>query len=180
MISPDEWQLFKIRPNNSPFRRLAAISYLTLHYRKKGLLEGLVNLIRESPVNQAHHQIEKGFLITVSDYWASHYGFNSEQKTGNSTLLGVERAADIIVNVLLPFTFAWDQFISQSKLKGKVFELYRHYHKSASNSVIRHMISQFGLDRSIVNSAQRQQGLIHIYRNLCTQGKCGDCRLGQL
>ena len=35
-------------------------------------------------------------------------------------------------------------------------------------------------DSRLVNSARRQQGLIHIYDSLCTQGRCNDCPLSQL
>jgi len=41
------------------------------------------------------------------------------------------------------------------------------------------MKNQLGLDSRLVNSAQRQQGLIHIYNSLCTQGRCDSCPLGK-
>jgi hypothetical protein len=41
------------------------------------------------------------------------------------------------------------------------------------------MIEQLGIGRGIVNSAMRQQGLIHIYNNLCTQGGCNICELSK-
>jgi hypothetical protein len=40
------------------------------------------------------------------------------------------------------------------------------------------MMVQLGVSSSLINSARRQQGLIHIYRTLCTQGKCSSCPLG--
>ncbi|HEY87354.1 MAG TPA: hypothetical protein G4O06_04945 [Dehalococcoidia bacterium] len=39
----------------------------------------------------------------------------------------------------------------------------------------RNMCNQLGLDNSLVKSAQQQQGLIHIYNTLCSQGKCYCC-----
>ena len=88
-----------------------------------------------------------------------------------------ERAADIAVNVLLPFTFAWGKFTSQPELEQKSVDLYRRYPKLMANTVERHMSQQLGLNSSVVNSARKQQGLIHIYRSLCTQGKCNCCQL---
>jgi hypothetical protein len=178
-LSTNAWCLFKVRPSNSPVRRLAAMSYLTLRYREKGMLERLTNLIKGALVGTNSRRLEKGLLVTADGYWASHFDFGPGSRLKNSTLLGFERAADIIVNVLLPFVSAWSQFTSQIELERKALDLYHHYPKLITNSIERHMMSQLGLSKDLINSAQQQQGLIHIYRNLCTQGKCDDCRLGQ-
>ncbi|MDP2730229.1 MAG: DUF2851 family protein [Dehalococcoidales bacterium] len=167
VMSARVWNLFKVRPNNSPPQRLVAMSYLLLRYREKGLLEGLVNLVREAPVSRGYHELEKGLMVAADG-----------SKTG--ALLGRGRAADIIVNVLLPFTFAWSRFASRSGLGDKAIDLYYHYPRLAANSVEKHMVEQFGLDRNLVSSARRQQGLIHIYNSLCTQGRCNECLLTQL
>ncbi|MFC1987240.1 DUF2851 family protein [Chloroflexota bacterium] len=179
-MSHDDRHLFKVRPNNSPIRRLVAMSYLVLRYRKKGILEALVNLVNEVPVRQGYRRLEKGLLVITGDYWASHLDFGSSSRLGNPTLLGSGRAADITVNMLLPFTFAWSQFTSQPELERKAFDLYCHYPKLAVNSIERHMIAQLGISSSFVSSARQQQGLIHIYNTLCTQGRCEDCSLSQL
>ena len=179
-MSPHAWHLFRVRPNNSPVRRLVAMSYLILRYKEKGILEGLVSLVKGVPVSQGYHRSAKGLLVTTNGYWASHFDFGSGSRIRSPTLLGSVRAADITVNVLLPFTFAWSQSTSQPELRGKAFDLYRHYPRLAVNSVERHMTRQLGLSNSPVNSAQQQQGLIHIYNTLCTQGRCSDCWLSQL
>ncbi len=178
-MSRNVWHLFKVRPNNSPIRRLVAMSYLLLRYQEKGILKGLVSLIKEVPVNRGYHKIQKGLLVTANGYWASHFNFGSGGRIRSLTLIGSGRAADITVNVLLPFTFAWSQFTSRPKLKRKAFDLYRCHPRLTVNSVERHMMGQLGLSGSLLNSAQRQQGLIHIYSSLCTQGKCNDCSLSQ-
>ena len=156
------------------------MSYLLLRYKGKGLLEGLISLVKEVSVSQGYHRLERGLLVTTSGYWASHFDFGSGSRVRSSNLLGSGRAADITVNILLPFTFTWSQFSSQPELGRKAFDLYRHYHRLAVNSVERHMVEQLGLSSSLVNSAQRQQGLIHTYNNLCTQGRCSHCSLSQL
>ncbi len=180
VMSPTAWYRFKVRPNNSPIRRLIAMSYLLVRYRERGILEGLVSLVKEVPVSQGYYRLEKGLLITINGYWANHFGFGSGYRIGSLALLGSGRAADITVNVLLPFTFAWGQFTSQPEPERKAIDLYRCYPKLAVNSIERHMAGQLGLSSILVNSAQRQQGLIHIYNSLCTQGRCNDCSLGQL
>jgi len=178
VMSDHAWHLFKVRPNNFPTRRIAAMSYLILRYKEKGILDEVVNMIKEIPVNKAHLRLEKGLVVTTNGYWASHFDFGFSCRIKNPTLLGIRRAADIVVNVLLPFAFAWGTVNSQPELGKKAFDLYCTYPRLIINTVERHMTNQLGLDSSLVNSAQRQQGLIHIYNSLCIQGKCGGCWLG--
>jgi hypothetical protein len=180
IMPPHAWHLFRVRPNNSPIRRLAAISHLILRYRVKGILEEVINMVQEVPIRESHYSLEKGLVVTTDGYWANHFDFGAASRTVNPTLLGSRRAADIIVNVLLPFAFAWGELSSQPQLEKKALDLYRHYPKLAANTIERHMKKQLGISNDLVDSAQRQQGLIHIYHTLCTQGRCHCCPLSQL
>ena len=178
---PDSaWHLFKVRPNNFPVRRIVAMSYLILRYQEKGIVEAVVNMIKEAPLTKGHYQLVDGLLVTTEGYWANHFDFSLDSRLKARSLLGRRRAADIAVNVLLPFTFAWGKLASQPELEQKSSALYHSFPKLVDNTVERHMSNQLGLDSSLVNSAQRQQGLIHIYNTLCSQGKCYCCPLGQL
>ncbi len=176
VMSSGDWHLFKVRPNNSPVRRVAAVSYLILRYREKGILAEVVNLVERAPVIR-DHRLEKGLVINVGGYWASHFDFGAGSRVRTPVLLGEGRAADIIVNVVLPFTFAWGKLTSQPGLGEKALTLYHGYPRLAANAVERHMREQLGLSSPLVNSAQRQQGLIHIYNTWCIQGRCDSCPL---
>ncbi len=179
-MSGDDWQLFKVRPNNSPIYRLVAMSYLLLRYRQKGLLEGLGTLVNTVPLSQGSDELERGLMVATDDHLADCFDFVSRGSKRGVTLLGSERAADTIVNALLPFTFARGRLISQPELSRKALDLYRHYRRLAANSVERHMTVQFGLDSGQIKSARAQQGLIHIYNNFCARGRCNECSLSQL
>ena len=121
---------------------------------------------------------EKGLMVTANGYWADHFDFGSSFLTRIPALIGSRRAADIVVNVLLPFAFAWSKIGSQPEIWRKAFDLYCHYPSLAVNAVEKHMRNQLGVGSSLISSAQRQQGLIHIYNTLCTQGGCDRCLLG--
>ena len=179
-MSREDWHLFRVRPNNSPIRRIAAMSYLLLRYRESGLFDGVIKMITEVPVNKSHRRLETGLAVTTNGYWASHFDFGLASKVRNPTLLGSGRAADITINVLLPLTCAWSKLISQPELEKKTLNLFRRYPKLTVNTIERHMKNQLGVSSSLLNSAQRQQGLIQIYNTLCTQGRCSCCPLSQL
>jgi len=176
-MNSNVWYLFRVRPNNSPLRRLVAMSYLLTRYRERGILEGLVKLVEGVPVTPGHHRLAKGLFVTADGYGAGHFDSGSGSRRKSQTLLGHGRASDIIVNVLLPFIFTWGEFTSRLELAKKAWQLYRRCPGLAGNSLEKHMRKQLGLSGELVNSARRQQGLIHIYNNFCIQGRCQECRL---
>jgi aerobic-type carbon monoxide dehydrogenase small subunit (CoxS/CutS family) len=57
----------------------------------------------------------------------------------------------------------------------KAFALYCNYPVATENTIERHMRTQLGVKSALVNSARRQQGLLHLYKRFCTQGRCGEC-----
>ncbi|MDD5127965.1 MAG: DUF2851 family protein, partial [Dehalococcoidales bacterium] len=98
-MSAGDWHLFRVRPANFPVRRLAAMSYLLLHWRRQGLLKEAINIISKT----AREQVSSpGELLTVATegYWADHYDFGKTARSAGA-LIGRGRAADIAVNVLL-------------------------------------------------------------------------------
>ncbi|MFC1992654.1 DUF2851 family protein [Chloroflexota bacterium] len=173
------WHLFKVRPNNFPVRRIAAMSYLILRYKERGIFNEMVNMTKEAAINKSPHRLEEGLRVTTNGYWASHFDFDSGYRLKNPFLLGYGRAAEIVINVILPFTLAWCQLTSQQQLASKILELYHIYPRLTANALERHMRRQLGLSSTLVNSTRRQQGLIQIYNTLCTQGRCNCCPLSQ-
>ncbi len=174
----DDWHSFKVRPGNLPRRRLAAMSYLLLHYRDEGLLAGLINGLENASPETGRSGLAKSLLVTAADYWGKHLDFGLPARRAVPALLGEDRADIIVVNVLLPFAAAWGQIASVPGLGEKAREIYRHYPALAENTLEKHMRRQLGISRCPVSSARRQQGLLHVYKNLCSQGRCGECPLG--
>ena len=71
-MSAGDWHLFKVRPSNFPSRRIAAMSYLLLRYREKGIFEGLVNRLHEAAVDSGCHLLAGALRVTSTGYWANH------------------------------------------------------------------------------------------------------------
>lgn len=154
------WQLSGVRPGNMPQRRIAGAGYLLARYLKRGLVSGLLQLVREADVKNGHRRLEKGLMITRDDY---------------GTLIGWGRAREMVVNILLPFSFAW----GEKELGEHALALYRSYPLLEENQITREMSRQlFGdFGYGVVNSARRQQGLIHLYKSFCLDRKCPQCPL---
>lgn len=175
-MAPGAWHLSCTRPYNSPLRRLVAMSYLVTRYRHNGLLSGLLdNFAGGAASCRDWRRLEEGLTVTADNYWACHFDFGVSSPAASPTILGKGRVSDIIVNVLLPFTFARGDSDCGPELANVAMAMYRKYPKLSDNALVRHMTSQLGIRPCTVNSARRQQGLLHIYRTLCTQGRCDCC-----
>ena len=173
-MSSGMWYLSCSRPYNSPLRRLVGMSYLITRHRQEGLLAGLWGrYIGNVPSRRDWRRMEEGLIVSAADYRRCYSDFG----TANPVALGHGRASDIMINILLPFTYAWSQLNGRPDLAGASLEAYRDYPKLADNALLRHMRSQLKIKGSVVSSAGRQQGLLHIYRTLCTQGHCRTCHL---
>ena len=165
--SMSDWHFFKVRPGNLPVRRITAMSYLLLRYRRRGLLEGLKEKFKEMAGGGEAKALEEGLMISAEGFWKNYLDFGLPARGIAPALLGKGRAAEIIVNVALPFFYASE---SEAALK-----IYRGYHALEENTLVKHMRGQLGITRSLVSTARRQQGLLHIYKTWCSEGKCHEC-----
>jgi hypothetical protein len=172
-----DWTSLHIYPNNSPVRRIVAQSYLLERYRGKKLLAGILQLVKEAPLPNGYHTLENGLIVTGDGYWRDHFDFDVKSKTKISALLGNSKAGEIAVNVILPFAFSWGKIFNESELMKKAMELYNSYPKLAENEITRHMTKQLCLKELPDFTACHQQGLIHVFRNYCREGRCSECPL---
>ena len=172
-----DWNFSHIYPNNSPVRRIVALSYLLQCYYKGGLLRGVLQLVKEASLIAGHRVLESALIVDGDGYWRNHFDFDVRANTQNSALLGRGKVGEIIVNVVLPFAFSWGEIAEDMELKEKALYLYLNYPKLAENEITRHMARQLCLEDMADFTACQQQGLIHIFRNYCREGRCCECPL---
>jgi len=172
-----DWNLSHIYPNNSPVRRIVAQSYLLERYCEGKLLAGILQLVKEVPLPGGHRVLENSLTVTGDGYWRDHFDFDVRSKTKISALLGKSKAGEIAVNVILPFAFSWGELANEANLTEHAIELYRNYPKLAENCITRHMKKQLGFEEPFDLAACHQQGLIHVFRNYCREGRCSQCPL---
>jgi hypothetical protein len=175
MMDYRAWQFFRVRLANSPLRRMVGMSRLVARYRANGLLQGMMAMVDDTPVEKGNRLLADGIIAEDDGYWAKRYDFGKGYPGLSPWLIGQTRADDIAINVLLPFAAAWSQIKREPALVEKALALFGSYPVVESNTVARHMMAQFGLRSSQVHFAQRQQGLLHLYKKWCTQGRCREC-----
>jgi len=162
-MSAEDWHLSHVYPNNSPVRRILAQSCLLQRYGESGLLMGILQLVDGTPLTGGQRQLEDAIII------------DSDNKS--PALLGRSKAAEIIINVILPFIFSRAESFHETELAEKALKLYINYPRLAENEITRHMARQLCLQDTSDFTACRQQGLIHIFRNYCCEGNCAKCPL---
>ena len=169
-----DWCFFRVRPANFPTRRLIGLSYILARYGKSGLLPGIVKLVKKAPPRTEHRWLENGLTIADQGYWANHFDFGVTNKR-SSALLGREKAAEIAINTILPFLYAWGEIGAEPKLKKEAAAIYHRYPRSGDNELTRYMKQQLVLKPDVGLSACQQQGLLHIFKNYCRHRNCSQC-----
>lgn len=170
----------RVRPENLPVRRLAAAGLLLCRYLETGLAAGMADAVDRAAAGGRRPRLEAALEVAATGFWASYLDFGLKVKGKAPTLLGRGRAGDMMVNIVLPFVWAWASASSRPRLLARALELYRQQPRLEDNSITRHMMRQVAIERKAVVSACQQQGLLHIYKEYCTQGGCGQCKFSEV
>jgi hypothetical protein len=157
-----------------------AASHLLARCRGELLRRVLTGLSRPT-ASEARRELERSLTIRAEGNRVSlrHFGMGSG---GYLNLIGRGRARDIIVNVLLPFCFAWAEAEHDAWLRKRSRELYVNYPGLQENWITRHMERQiFGNEpeSELPHRACYQQGLIQLYRAFCAEHRCRVCPLAR-
>ena len=136
------WSLFRVRPANHPVNRVLGAAVLMDTLLEYGPMHGLRLAVRK---RRPTHLVGR-FVV--------------------SGIIGRARALDIVVNAILPTVHAWAGFHKDLTLMGHCIEMLRELPPPSENAITREMRALLGIprDRSVVASALRHQGLMHLYR----------------
>jgi hypothetical protein len=123
--------------------------------------------------------------VPADGYWGAHsdFGRSLAGMTGEEiALVGESRAADMVVNILMPALLAYADTQGKTALHEKVEGVYAVYPKLSENKITKAMTDEvFGpRKRNAVKGARRQQGLIHLYRLYCEARRCHECPVSGL
>lgn len=152
-----DWHFFRMHPRNFPTSRLLAAGHLFDRYMDRGLLDGIVDLVKNADSRNSASSIENAFSVP--------------------DLLGQGRVREIIVNVVLPFLIALAETQKNEGLNQNVRNIYQSFPRLGENQITRFLSELYwnGKNTRIVNSAKRQQGMIHLYKTFCQEQRCAVC-----
>ncbi len=156
-MNRSDWHFFRMHPRNFPDSRLLAAGHIFENYPATNLINGISDIMQKALQTGNTTAIEKSFQIPA--------------------LLGQSRAREIVINVVLPFFMAMSETNNNHNLNRQVTELYRSYPKGGGNQITRYLEGLFWNNpkNKVINSAQKQQGLIHLYKAFCQEQRCRTC-----
>jgi hypothetical protein len=201
-MSGKQWEFFRMRPENFPTKRIAGMSYVLSNcgdgdespsFQGCGGFPPSMSLLAmflsafgrggTYEVSKTSRKLRDMLMPRVSGYWTRHYTFGGRKHKEKPFLIGQSRADDILINVVLPVAFAHARQSRGEELRQAVMEVYADYPKLQDNKITRYVADRIFGDRkeygSVVNSAVRQQGLIHLYKFFCAARNCQDCPLNE-
>jgi len=172
-LSRADWQLHTIRPVNHPLRRLAIMADLFIGNTP---LMPLLNTPGKDPVKWMQ-RIQKHLSQPASiTFWQHRIGLNSKTHPTPVALLGPDRIAAILANVIVPWIAATG---------GNVSTLLPLLPPEEKNAVTRQTAQLlFGHDHNPrhYRTGLCMQGLMQIFQDFCLPARhlCADCQLAKM
>ena len=178
-INKNDWNFFKLRPQNFPTLRIAAGARILQKLLSLNLFNNLLKIFEHSSdVNKSINKIRNELIIKGEGYWAGHYNFNKPSKSKFNYFIGVGRADEIIVNIILPVFSVYFELNNQKEISKKVLDIFINYYQKESN----HLVDQVNDILGFKNEKYRSvyyQGMIELFRNQCIKNKCLECEIGK-
>ena len=180
----EQWKFAKTRPANFPTRRIAAISRL-IGNCQESLMMVYLPIIQQSAeadrkgLGKIRRQLVEKLTPVPTGYWTDHCHFGKRMPQIGATLIGVDRALAIIVNILLPIAIVWAEESQSTILQDAVPRLYGSCPKLQDNHITKQIESQIFTEaqpfKAISPSAKNQQGAIYLHKNFCSSRLCDLC-----
>ncbi len=159
------------RPDNAPDRRIRGAARLAARWTEAG---GPARAMTD-------------ILLSAKSPRNVTRAFEAPGEDGGRSLIGRGRAAEIVVNAVLPGLCAAARLHEDRKLESAALDLYRNFPALPENSITREARLIFSFEsqkRASDYGAREQQGLIYLYRSqtspmdLARQLPLGAARLG--
>lgn len=163
ILPPGCWKLGATRPNNSPFRRVGALSCLTYPLVWQSWIES---------VRQGDADVFLKVLRSLSHpFWDHHASWDGRILPSSSRLIGIDRASALLFHVLGPMAEC-----SEADL-GQQMETW----PAAGDAGLLRSASMRLLGTSFppadVRSQLAREGLLQIYKDFCRAKSCRECSM---
>jgi hypothetical protein len=172
------WRFHGLRPANQPQRRLA----LAAHWLSSP--DFLARLERWFTTERSGIAPADSLLACLQpaedEFWSWRWGLRGPRLRRPQPLLGAARAADLAVNVILPWFWIRAQAGRNEALRKIAVERYLGWPAAQDNALLR-LARRRLLGRGaagMIKTAAGQQGLLQIVRDFCDHSNavCADCR----
>lgn len=158
------WKMARMRPQNFPHRRIAALA--TMIYQGFRLGSAVLNV-------ETEEQARALFDFNLMGYWARHFNFSPTDGGATPKAFSYSSTTVLLINVVVPLLYAYGGSTGDTGRQERAIDLLQTL-KPESNSIV-DLYRRGGLEAT---SAFDSQALIQLRRNYCLQRKCLFCRIG--
>ena len=158
------WKLLRLRPSNFPTIRIAQLAQL---------LSMSTRVFSKIIDAESVKEMQELYYVQASEYWDKRYQFGELGKDEQQKKIGINKINNIIINVIVPFTFVYGKANQDEKLVNKALKLLENI-KAENNSIIKNW-TELGVKSS---NAMHTQSLLELKNNYCSQKKCLNCSIG--
>lgn len=162
-MEKESWKLFRIRPQNFPYRRIAMLAQF---------IEGGFRMMNRILEAEGEKEMRALFEVELSGYWSKHYTFGKPNERATATLS--RSSTDIIlINTVAPLLYAYGELTGNYEMTDKAIKLLEDL-RAESNSIVSHFVA-YGID---CPDALTSQALVQLKREYCDARKCIYCKIG--
>lgn len=162
-MDKESWKLFRIRPQNFPYRRIAMLAQF---------IEGGFRMMNRILEAEGEKEMRALFEVELSGYWTKHYTFGKPNERATATLS--RSSTDIIlINTVAPLLYAYGELTGNYEMTDKAIKLLEDL-RAESNSIVSHFVA-YGID---CPDALTSQALVQLKREYCDARKCIYCKIG--
>lgn len=163
-IEGSAWRLFRSRPQNFPYRRIALLAQFV--HGGFNLMNDILDAAGDTSA------LRELFDVELSGYWATHYSFGKPSLSAGRALSS--GSIDIVlINVVAPLYYARGEMTDDYTMTDRAIELLEDL-RPERNSIVT-MFQNAGIR---CDNALTSQALIQLRRSYCEARKCIYCRLG--
>jgi len=173
-----DWEFLRMRPQNFPTIRLAGGAKFLELLLYDNFIENINKKIMEiRNLNVLINSTRTMFVLKSRGYWKNHFVFVKESREDVKYFVGLSRADEILINVVLPFFAVYYEVFGKEDLAKKVVKIYSIYPQNSGNKIVREVAE--GLNNiDYLKKTVLTQGLLELYRSYCSKKKCLDCEIG--
>lgn len=162
-MEKESWKLFRIRPQNFPYRRIAMLAQF---------IEGGFRMMNRILEAEGEKEMRALFEVELSGYWTKHYTFGKPNERATATLS--RSSTDIIlINTVAPLLYAYGELTGNYEMTDKAIKLLEDL-RAENNSIVSHFVA-YGID---CPDALTSQALVQLKREYCDARKCIYCKIG--
>ena len=174
-----QWNFAKLRPYNFPTVRIAGGVRLLCQVIRGQLIQSIVKEFENYKSNkQIISSLRNMFIVKGDGFWHTHYTFDHQTDIRINYFVGVSRADEIIINVILPVFSVYFEIFNRKDLAARVFKVYQNYYQQSENGLVFEVSETLNLNNAWKRSVL-YQGMIDLFRNYCSKDNCMECSIGK-